>query len=210
MFIRILRGQAYDGAATLAEIARWCQELGAGVLGWRRLTAGIGDAGELVLALRYDAEAVAQQDRDRPELAAWQASVERHLTGPGRWYDCPVVHTMKDGDAGEAGFVRVVQGRLADPVRLAAMRDEVERTLRDRAPHVLGVTVAEHADGTGFTELTYLTSERETRAADRQMPVEMAVQLGTVRSYVEGLEEVELRDPVLASPAPLAVAEPRS
>ena len=156
MFIRILRGQAYDGAATLAAVNRWRQELGAGVLGWQRLTAGIGDGGELVLALRYDTETAARRDRDRPELAAWQASAERHLAGPGRWYDCPVVHTMKDGDAGEAGFVRVVQGRLADPVRLAAMRAEVERTLRDRAPHVLGVTVAEHADGTGFTELTYL------------------------------------------------------
>ena len=32
---------------------------------------------------------------------------------------------MKAGDAGEAGFLRVVQGRLADPVRLAAMRAEV-------------------------------------------------------------------------------------
>jgi hypothetical protein len=95
----------------------------------------------------------------------------------------------------------MAQGRLADPVRLAAMRAEVERTLRGRAPHFLGVIVAEHADGTGFTELTYLTSERETRSADRQMPVEMAVQLGTVRSYVEALEEVELRRPVLASPA---------
>jgi hypothetical protein len=194
VFIRILRGQVLDGAATLAEVSRWRQELGTGVLGWRRLTAGIGDGGELVLALRYDTEAAAWRDRDRPELAAWQASAERHLDGPGRWYDCPVVHTMKDGDAGEAGFVRVVQGRLADPIRLAAMRAEVERTLRDRAPHVLGVMVAEHADGTGFTELTYLTSERETRAADRQMPVEMAVQLGTVRSYVEALEEVELRE----------------
>ena len=71
MFIRILRGQAHDGAATLAEVARWRQELGAGVLGWRRLTAGIGDAGELVLALRYDTEAAAWRDRDRPELAAW-------------------------------------------------------------------------------------------------------------------------------------------
>jgi hypothetical protein len=151
VFIRILRGQAYDGAATLAEVNRWRRELGAGVLGWRRLTAGIGDGGELVLALRYDTEAAARSDRD--------------------------------------------------PGRLAAMRAEVERTLRDRAPHVLGVTVAEHADGTGFTELTYLTSERESRAADRQMPVEMAVQLGTVRSYVEALEEVELRQPVLASPA---------
>ncbi|HEX2374929.1 MAG TPA: hypothetical protein VHO93_13195 [Actinomycetota bacterium] len=201
MYIWILRGQAFDGPATLAEVGRWRQELGAGVPGWRRLTAGIGDGGELVLALRYDTEAAARRDRDRPELAAWQASLERHLTGPGQWYDCPVVHTMKAGDAGDAGFVRVVQGRLADPVRLATMRAEVERTLRDRAPHVLGVTVAEHADGTGFTELTYLTSERESRAADRQMPVEMAVQLGTVRSYVEGLEEVELRRPLLWSAA---------
>jgi hypothetical protein len=205
VFIRILRGQVDDGAAALAEVARWRRELGAGVLGWQRLTAGVGDGGELVLAVRYDTEAAARRDRDRPELAAWQASAERHLVGPARWHDCPVVHTMKDGDAGQAGFVRVVEGRLADPVRLAAMRAEVERTLRDRAPHVLGVIVAEHADGTGFTELTYLTSEREARAADRQMPVEMAVQLGTVRSYVEGLEEVELRTPLLASSA-VAVA----
>jgi hypothetical protein len=155
--------------------------------------------------LRFDTEAAARRDRERPELAAWQTSAERHLTGPGRWYDCPVVHTMKAGDNAEAGFVRVVQGRLADPVRLAAMRAEVERTLRDRAPHVLGVTVAEHADGTGFTELTYLTSEREARAADREMPVEMAVQLGTVRSYVEALEEVELRGPLVAGLAGIAV-----
>jgi hypothetical protein len=70
---------------------------------------------------------------------------------------------------------------------------------------VLGVTVAEHADGTGFTELTYCTSERATRAAEREMPVEMAVQLGTVRSYTEALEEVELREPLLASPAAIPV-----
>jgi hypothetical protein len=38
------------------------------------------------------------------------------------------------------------------------------------------------------------------------MPVEMAVQLGIVRSYVEGLEEVELRHPLLVSPARVAVA----
>jgi hypothetical protein len=206
MFIRILRGQALDGAATRAELGRWHRELAAGHAGWQRLTAGVGDGGELVLVLRFDTEAAARHDRERPELAAWQAQAERHLAGPGRWYDCPVVHTMKAGDSAEAGFVRVVQGRLADPVRLAAMRAEVERTLRDRAPHVLGVTVAEHADGTGFTELTYLTSEREARAADRQMPVEMAVQLGTVRSYVEGLEEVELRAPLVAGLAGIAVA----
>jgi hypothetical protein len=205
VFIRIMRGRVVDGGGSRAELARWLRELEAGVPGWRRLTAGVGDGGELVLALRYDSEAAARAAAERPELAAWQASVERQLAGPARWHDCPVVHTMKAGDGVDAGFVRVLQGRLADPLRLAAMRDEVERTLRERAPHVLGVTVAEHADGTGFTELTYCTSERATRAAERQMPVEMAVQLGTVRSYTEALEEVELREPLLASPAAIPV-----
>jgi hypothetical protein len=201
VFIRIMRGRVVDGAGTRAELTRWRHELGAGAPSWQRLTAGVGDGDELVLVLRYDTEATARRDAERPELAAWQASVERHVVGPAQWHDCPVVHTMKGGDGGDAGFVRVLQGRLADPVRLAAMRDEVERSLRERAPHVLGVTVAEHADGTGFTEITYFTSEREARAAERQMPVEMAVQLGTVRSYMEALHEVELREVLLVSPA---------
>jgi hypothetical protein len=34
----------------------------------------------------------------------------------------------------------------------------------------------------------------------------MAVQLGTVRSYMEGLEEVELREPLIASRAPIPVS----
>ena len=124
MFIRILRGQAYDGAATLAEIARWRQELGGATPGWQRFTAGVTDDGEAVAVLRFANEAAAMNGGGRPE----------------------------------------------------------------------------HADGIGFTEVTYFTSEREARAGERQMPVEMAVQLGTVRSYMEGLEFHELRDPMVVGP----------
>jgi hypothetical protein len=201
VFIRIMRGRVVDGARTRFELARWRQELSAGTPGWQRLTAGVTDDGEAVAVFRYDSEAAARRSGERPQQVAWRASVERQLAGPAVWYDCPVVNVMKAGDEADAGFVQVMQGRLVDPVRLAAMRAEVERTLRARAPHVLGVSVAEHADGVGFTEVTYFTSEREARAGERQMPVEMAVQLGTVRSYMEGLEFLELREPVLAGPA---------
>jgi hypothetical protein len=190
VFIRIMRGRVVDGPGTRLELARWRQELGAGTPGWQRLTAGVTDDGEVVAVLRFGDEEAARRSGQRPQPAAWRAT----------WYDCPVVNVMKAGDGADAGFVQVMQGRLVDPVRLAAMRAEVERTLRERAPHVLGVTVAEHADCVGFTEITYFTSEREARAGERQMPVEMAVQLGTVRSYMEGLEFLELRDPVLAGP----------
>ena len=185
-----MRGRVVDGPGTRLELARWRQELGAGTPGWQRLTAGVTDDGEVVAVLRFGDEEAARRSGELPQPAAWRAT----------WYDCPVVNVMKAGDGADAGFVQVMQGRLVDPVRLAAMRAEVERTLRERAPHVLGVTVAEHADGVGFTEITYFTSEREARAGERQMPVEMAVQLGTVRSYMEGLEFLELRDPVLAGP----------
>ena len=196
-----MRGRVLDGVGTRSELARWRRELPVGAAGWQRLTAGVTDDGEAVVVLRFADEAAAGRSAERPEHEAWRESVGRHLAGPATWYDCPVVTVMKGGDGAEAGFVQVVQGRLVDPVRLAAMRAEFERTLRERAPHVLGVTVAEHADGVGFTEVTYFTSEREARAGERQMPVDMAVQLGTVRSYVEGLEVVELRDPVIAGPA---------
>jgi hypothetical protein len=200
VFIRIMRGRVADGAGTSFELTRWRQELSAGPPGWQRLTAGVTDDGHAVAVFRYDSEAAARRGGEGPQHGAWRASVERRLAGPAVWYDCPVVNVMKSGDEADAGFVQVMQGRLVDPVRLAAMRAEVERTLRERAPHVLGVSVAEHADGVGFTEVTYFTSEREARAGDRQMPVEMAVQLGTVRSYMEGLEFLELRRPLLAAP----------
>ncbi len=209
MFIRILRGRVVDGVAVRGELRRWSDELGPGLPGWQRLTGGVTDDGELVAVFRFDGEAAARSSGERSEQLAWQQSVERHLVGRPSWDDCPVVHMAKGGDDEDAGFVRVLHGRLADPVRLAAMRDEVERTLRERAPHVLGVTFAEHADEVGsFTEITYCTSEREALAAERQMPVEVAVQLGTVRSYMEGLTFMELRDPLLLGPARPALPVP--
>jgi hypothetical protein len=65
------------------------------------------------------------------------------------------------------------------------------------------VVVGEHEGGHGyFTEVASFVSERAVRAAERAMPVESAVQLGMVRSFMERLRLVELHDPwVVASEA---------
>ncbi|HYY80010.1 MAG TPA: hypothetical protein VFD04_12635 [Actinomycetes bacterium] len=200
MFIRILQGRVADPAGVRAELERWRREVAPDVPGWQRLTAGVTEDRELVALFRYAGRATA--GIGLAGQAAWERAVGRHLDGPATWHDCTQVYAMKGGDADDAGFVQVVQGRLADPVRLAAARVEVERTLRERAPHVLGVLVAEHADEPGgFTEVSYVTSRHEARAAERAMPVDVAVQLGMVRSYVEGLRFVELREVLLARPA---------
>jgi hypothetical protein len=207
VFVRVLQGLVGDERGVRAELDRWRRELAPGG-GWRWLTAGVADGAELVALFAFDGPAAARQAR--PDAAGWQAALERHLIGPAGWHDCLAVHELKGGAAADAGFVVVVQGRLADPARLAAMRGQVERTLRAHAPQVLGVVTAEHADDPGaFTEATYYTSERAARAAEREMPVEVAVQLGTVRSYLEGLRFLELRDPVLERPARASAASGR-
>jgi hypothetical protein len=56
---------------------------------------------------------------------------------------------------------------------LAALGRAREQTMAEQAPHILGMTVAEHADRPGdFTETVYFTSEEHTRRFEREQPVE--------------------------------------
>jgi hypothetical protein len=199
MFIQVMQGRVEDSAGVRREFERWGGQLGQTAPGWLGLTAGITDSGELVAVCRFDREASAAANDRRPEMAAWREALDRRLAGPPRLQRCPIVRTVKAGGSDQAGFVRVAQGRVIDARRLATLQSEVEQGLRGEA-HVLGVTIADHGDGGWFTEVTYFTSERATRTAEREMPVAKAVQLGMVRSYMERVDLFELRSPWLLSP----------
>jgi hypothetical protein len=195
MFIQILQGRVADEAGVRGEVERWQGELGADAPGWLGLTAGIGDDRTFLIVFRFASEAAVRANEARPEVSSWRAAVKQHLVGPVRLDQCPVVRTPKTGSPARAGFVRVLQGRVADPRRLAAVREEFERGLQ-RQPHLLEVVVGEHEGGQRyFTEVASFVSERAVRAAERAMPVESAVQLGMVRSFMERLRLVELHDP---------------
>jgi quinol monooxygenase YgiN len=200
MFIQILQGRVADEAGVRREVARWHGELGTDAPGWLGLTAGVGDDRTFMVVLRFTSEAAVRANDRRPELTAWRAAVKQHLVGPVRLDQCPVVRTPKAGSPARAGFVRVLQGRVADPVRLATLQGEVDRALQ-RQPHLLEVVVGEHEGGQGyFTEIASFVSERAVRAAERAMPVESAVQLGMVRSFMERVRQVELHDPWVLTP----------
>jgi hypothetical protein len=200
MFIQILQGRVADEVGARREVERWHGDLGTEAPGWLGLTAGIGDDRTFLVVLRFASGAAATANDRRPELAAWRGAIKQHLVGPVRLDQCPVVRTPKASDPAPAGFVRILQGRVADPARLAALQGQVEHTLQ-RQPHLLEVVVGEHEGGHGyFTEVASFVSERAVRAAERAMPVESAVQLGMVRSFMERLRLVELHDPWLVIP----------
>lgn len=77
--------------------------------------------------------------------------VEPGIQAPGRGR-LPRLHAgahLSGGRSDQAGFVQVIQGHSADMARLAGLGRAREQTMAEQAPHILGMTVAEHADRRG-------------------------------------------------------------
>jgi hypothetical protein len=85
---------------------------------------------------------------------------------------------------------------------MAILGRDQEVLARD-APHILGMTVAEHVDRPGdFTQIVYFTCERDARRFDPEPPVE-AEELAQEdrRRLMTNLRCFDLRDPQLLSPS---------
>jgi hypothetical protein len=85
---------------------------------------------------------------------------------------------------------------------MASLGRDQDKVLAGDAPHVLGMTVAEHADRPGdFTQIVYFTCEQDARRYDPGLPVE-AEELAQEerRRLMTDLRCFDLRDPQLLSP----------
>ena len=71
------------------------------------------------------------------------------------------------------------------------------------APHILGMTVAEHADRPGdFTQIMYFTSEQDARRFEQERSAEADEPvLEQLRSLMTDSRSFNLRDPQLLSPS---------
>ena len=111
------------------------------------------------------------------------------------------MHAYKEGGSDAAGFVQVIQGHTGDMERLAALGRAQEAVMAEQAPHVLGMTVAEHADRAGdFTQTIYFTSEPDARRYEREHPAESDPDFAEAFSLLSDLRYFDLRDPWLDSP----------
>jgi hypothetical protein len=86
---------------------------------------------------------------------------------------------------------------------MASPERNEEEILAREAPHILGITVARHADRPGdFTQVVYFTSEQDARQFQPAPPAEAdePAQEGR-RRLLTNLRCFDLRDPQLLSPA---------
>jgi len=202
MFIRVIQGRATNPPGIRRDLGRWQRLLAADADGWLGSTAGITEDGWSITVVRFASEAQARRNSDRPEQREWWRDASQHLARVVV-HDASEVHSYRQGDADDAGFVQVIQGHRGDLERMASLGRGQEAILARDAPHILGMTVAEHADQPGdFTQIVYFTSEQAARrfeqepAAEPEEPV-----LEQLRSPMTASRCFDLRDPQLLSPS---------
>jgi hypothetical protein len=202
MFIQIIQGRATNPPGIRRDLGRWQRQLAADADGWLGSTTGITDDGWSITVVRFASEAQARRNRDRPEQREWWRDAAQHLARIAV-HDAPKVHIFRDGGAEEAGFVRVIQGHRDDLERMVSLGRDQEEVLAREAPHILGMTVAEHADRPGdFTQIVYYTSEQDARRYDQEPAAEAEEPaLKELRDLMTDLRSFDLRDPQLLSPS---------
>ena len=161
MFVQVIRAKVADEAALWSAMDRWNQSIRPGAEGFLGSTAGVTKDGEAVIVARFEDEATARRNSDRPEQGEWWAEAEKALAGPATFFDSSDVDVMMGGGSDDAGFVQVMLG-TGDRERARSGAGQGEDLLRRERPDVLGGIVAWGSDGR-FVDVTYFTSEAEAR-----------------------------------------------
>ena len=193
MFIQIIQGRATNPPGIRRDLGRWQRQLAVDADGWLGSTTGITEDGWSITVVHFASEAHARRNRDRPEQREWWRDASQHLARVIS-HDAPKVHLHWDGGAQQAGFVQVIQGHSDDIEGMANLARE--------APHLLGITVAEHADPPGdYTQIGYFTSEQDARRPSPEPPGADEPVLERAPSVMTNGRCFDLRDPQMLSPS---------
>jgi hypothetical protein len=199
MFIQVISGKTSDPEAFLRQGEKWEQELRPGAKGFLGGTIGVTDDGRFIAVARFDSEASANANSERPEQGAWWAEMEKIVDG-AEFKNSTDIVTMLGGGKNDAGFVQVMRGRVTDAAKLAEVRGNLatmEKVFSEARPDVVGEVIAMHDDGT-YTDIVYFSSEAEARANEtKEMSAEAQAMFESLMSAVAIDEYLDLSEPTL-------------
>jgi hypothetical protein len=198
MFVQIIQGHVADAEELKAALDRWARELAPGSIGWLGTTAGVAADDTFIALVRFESEAAARRNSERPEQHQWWMETAKLFAGDVTFHDCPDALTFLDGGSDEAGFVQVIQARGDAPDQMQQRMEQQSDELRQIRPDVIGGLFTRQGDRE-FTQAIYFTSEEAARQGERderfqqRYTEEIAPQFEQIRYF-------DLRRPWLYSP----------
>jgi hypothetical protein len=168
MFIQVIQGKIADADLLHRQDEAWMRDLKPGAKGFVGYTGGHTPDGRAIGMARFESRPAAEANSKRPEQSAWWNETEKGYDGEPTFYDCDEVDTLFGGGSNDAGFVQIIEGRAKDQAALRSRVGEMEAELRKARPDILGMVVAWHGDGGGFTQAVYFKSEQESRKLEKE------------------------------------------
>lgn len=165
MFVQVIQGKVKDAGLLERQMESWRRDIKPGAKGYLGSTSGITPDGRSITLVRFESEATARGNSERPEQGQWWSQTAKAFDGDPSFYDCRDVDTMFEGGSNDAGFVQIIQARAKDQDQMRSRRGEMEERLHERRPDILGMVIAWHGDR-GFTQAVYFTSEAEARRGE--------------------------------------------
>jgi hypothetical protein len=177
VFVQVIQGRVSDTAKARAALDRWEKDLAPGATGWLGSTAGVTEDGRFIALARFEDEAAARRNSDRPEQDRWWSETAQLFDGEATFQESSDVVVDLQGDPEQAGFVQVIQGRTSDPARARELMNDDADTWATFRPDIVASVGASH-EGGGYTMALYFTSEAEAREGEKKdVPPELQGQM---------------------------------
>ena len=201
MFVQVIEGKVSDPAAVKELVDRWVADLSSGAGGWLGTTAGVTSSGRMVAVVRFEDEAAARRNSDRPEQGAWWAEMSKLIEDDPVFRDSDRVMDDVRGNPEDADFVQVMQGASTDPDRAWKVMEADDTDWSAFRPDIIGSLNIGHAGGK-WTMVNYFTSEAEAREGEKKEPTaEMQAQMEELMSLSDGEPEfLDITEPWYYSP----------
>jgi hypothetical protein len=194
MFVQVISGKVKDEAGFRKALDRWEDEIKPGATGFLGSTGGTTEDGRFIALVRFESEAAARKNSERPEQGEWFKELAANIDGEPEFQNCTEVDLFEDGGSDDAGFVQVMQSK-GDRKRIADIEAKVMDRMRELRADYLGGLRAWSGDQ--YTEAAYFRSEKEARAAEKQeMPDDIKANFEEWQKAAGEPTYFDLRDPI--------------
>lgn len=200
MFVQLFCGDPADADGLRRQFDGWKLDLAPGATGWLGATAGVSAQGPFCAVVRFESEATARANSDRPEQGEWWKVTEARFSGPVTFVDSSDVAVVDGGGSDDAGFVQLMRARCSDRARLEALEDEAADLFRRWRPDFIGGLRIWEPDRT-VTAVDYFTSAEEARAGESsEPPAGLAEKFAEWQSLLADTSWYDLTEPWLLGP----------
>lgn len=197
MFVQVIEGRTKDAAGVQSHGELWQREVRPGAAGYLGVTSGVTADGRSIAIVRFEDEAAARANSERPEQSAWWEGMAKVLDGEPTFSESSDVTEWMGGGSDDAGFVQVMRSTGVDRAQVERMDAAFEPHTHLRPDLLGGLRIWTGPDS--CIDVAYFTSEAEARAGESaEMPEELAAVMSESEAGMGETDYLDLTDPFLA------------